>query len=36
MKNKLELKSGYKTFKSFQATVASEQNLWLRPYETGL
>ena len=36
MQKKLELKSGYEAFKSFQATVASEQNSWLCPYETGL
>ena len=36
MQKKLELKSGYKTFKSFQTTVASEQNPRLRLYKTGL
>lgn len=35
MQKELELKSGYETFKFFQATVASEQNPQLRPYKTG-
>ena len=35
MQKKLELKSGYKTFKSFQATVVPEQNLQLCSYEIG-
>ena len=35
MQKKLELKSGYKVFKSFQAAVALEQNPRLRLYETG-
>ena len=33
MQKKLELKSGYKAFKSFQAIVASKQNFLLRSYK---
>lgn len=33
MQKELELESSYKAFKSFQATVASEQNPRLRPYK---
>lgn len=36
MQKELELKSDYKVFKSFQATVASAQNPRLRPYEAAL
>ncbi len=33
MQKELKLKSGYEAFKSFQATVALQQNPRLRPYE---
>lgn len=35
MQKKLELKLGYKAFKSFQAKVTLEQNFQLRSYKTG-
>ena len=35
MQKKLELKSGYKAFKSFQAIVVFEQNPRFRPYKIG-
>lgn len=35
MQKELKLKTSYKAFKSFQATVFSKQNPWLCPYETG-